>query len=390
MNTPIVRQRHLALIIIVVGLVVAAMAGTGAVSSAAAPDGPTAGPPGAPSVQAVTQSVLVARSAEGRDSLWVLSPSTGAPTAAGVLPGIAASVAVSPDGENVAYLPRGGTPRVWVGYGPLAPRTVSLTGAGVRRVDSFTWIDGRRLVVAGATARKAGPERDRLYLVDLVARTTAPFRKLQGTEPYVAPGGAKLVYVRLTVLKPATKANQYSATVRESLREVRLSGGKGRTVTSETYRLAAERRSFARPQLSRNGKWLLTAATGSDISVTYSLCDASGGSPLLSVYTGALASQAGWDAAGRTAFGGMPDMSHTDEACVWVYQPDVGRLTRTPLGLLPRLMVTDLAWSADGDLVAGARDWGTASRASHVIVLPGSLGGRNDLGRGRLPVWVTP
>ncbi|HQJ27336.1 MAG TPA: hypothetical protein PKZ80_08915 [Thermoleophilia bacterium] len=124
--------------------------------------------------------------------------------------------------------------------------------------------------------------------------------------------------------------------------------------------------------------------------MTYSLCDASGGSPLLSVYTGALASQAGWDAAGRTAFGGMPDMSHTDEACVWVYQPDVGRLTRTPLGLLPRLMVTDLAWSADGDLVAGARDWGTASRASHVIVLPGSLGGKNDLGRGRLPVWVTP
>lgn len=390
MNTPIVRQRHLALIIIVVGLVVAAVAGTGAVSSAAAPDGPTAGPPGAPSVQAVTQSVLVARSAEGRDSLWVLSPSTGAPTAAGVLPGIAASVAVSPDGENVAYLPRGGTPRVWVGYGPLAPRTVSLTGAGVRRVDSFTWIDGRRLVVAGATARKAGPERDRLYLVDLVARTTSPFRKLWGTEPYVAPGGARLVYVRLTVVKPGTAANQHTPTIRESVRTVRLSGGTGRTVISETYRLFADHRSFAHPQLSRSGKWLLTSTTGSDVSVTYDVREGSGGYSLLSAYTGALSSQAGWDAAGRTAFGGTPDMSHMQEACVWVSDPTAGTLTRTPLGLLPGLMVTDLAWSESGDLVAGARDWGTASRASHVIVLPGSLGGKNDLGRGRLPVWVTP
>ena len=68
------------------------------------------------------ESVLVVRSAGDHDALWLLSPVDGTPTAAGELPGKAGSVAVSPDGANVAYLPANGGPRVWIGYGPLARR----------------------------------------------------------------------------------------------------------------------------------------------------------------------------------------------------------------------------------------------------------------------------
>ena len=68
-------------------------------------------------------------------------PSTARRPAAGDLPGFAGAVAVSPDGQNVAYLPENGAPRVWIGFGPLAPRTISLAGAGVKRAYSFCWID---------------------------------------------------------------------------------------------------------------------------------------------------------------------------------------------------------------------------------------------------------
>ena len=55
--------------------------------------------------RAATESVLVVRRAVDHDALWLLSPADGTPTAAGDLPGFAWSAAVSPDGQNVAYLP---------------------------------------------------------------------------------------------------------------------------------------------------------------------------------------------------------------------------------------------------------------------------------------------
>jgi hypothetical protein len=385
MAESIVHHRRLMLValaaIVLTGALFLIWAGQPVRASGALTTTPTAGAP-------VVESVLVARRAGDHDALWLLSPLGGTPTAAGELPGAAGSVAVSPDGANVAYLPANGGPRVWVGYGPLGPKTISLAGAGVRRVDSLTWIDDHRLLVSGATGASAGYYQDRLFLVNVTTGKTASFRDLRGTEPSAAPAVGKVVYVRLTVVRPGTAANGNTPTIRESLRVVRVAGGTGRTVLAETYRLFADHRSFARPRLSPDGKWLLTGQTGSDVSVTYAVRDSGIGYPLLTISTGALLSQSGWNAAGRAAFGGTPNLTTMDEACVWVYDADGGTLARTPAGLLPHMMVTDLAWSAAGDLAAGARSWNVSPQTRHVFALPGDLTTAIDLGTGRLPVWV--
>jgi hypothetical protein len=339
--------------------------------------------------QALAGSVLVLRRSGDHDALWRLSPVDGTPTAAGVLPGSAGSVAVSPDGLNIAYLPASGAPRVWIGYGPLAPRTISLSRAGVRRVDSFTWISGGRLLVSGATKASAGESQDRLYVVSTSTGRIISFRDLRGVEPSYAPGIGTVTYVRLTVVKPGTPANQNTPTIVESLRSVRLAAsGTGYTLLSERYRLSADHRSFSDPSISSGGDWLLTGQTGSDVSVTYTVREGRWGNPLLSVFTAALQAQAGWDASGqRTAFAGTLPQDQ-GQACVWAYDPATGTMARTPAGLLPKLMVNGLAWSASGDLVAGAWDWGVSPQRRHVLVLPGDLTAVNDLGSGRLPVWV--
>ena len=130
----------------------------------------------------------------------------------------------------------------------------------------------------------------------MATETTRSFRGLRGTEPYAVPAVGKVVYVRLAVVKPGTAANQHTPTIRESLKVVRVCpGGGGRTIVAETYKLFADHRSFAQPQLSSDGQWLLTATTGSDVSVTYTVREA-GGFPLLTLFTAALDTQAGWDA----------------------------------------------------------------------------------------------
>ena len=138
--------------------------------------------------RAAAESVLVVRRAGDHDALWLLSPVDGTPTAAGDLPGIAGEVAVSPDGQSAAYLPENGAPRVWIGTGPLAPKAISLAGAGVRRVHCLTWIDDGRLMVSGATRASADSSADRLFLVNAATGRVRAFRDLRGTEPSAAPG----------------------------------------------------------------------------------------------------------------------------------------------------------------------------------------------------------
>ena len=52
------------------------------------------------------------------------------------------------------------------------------------------------------------------------------------------------------------------------------------------------------------------------------------------------------------------------------------------------MMITDLAWSVGGDLVAGGLSWNISPQRRHVFTLPGDLTTATDLGTGRLPVWV--
>ena len=385
MTSSVARRSRLALAAfaaaVLVGALLALWSGPPARASSALSTTPAAGAP-------VAEAVLVARSAGSHDALWLLSPADGTPSAAGELSGKAGTVAVSPDRTNVAYLPVSGGPRVWIAYGALGPKTISLTSAGVRRVDSLTWVDDHRLLVSGVTRATADYYQDRLFLVNAATGKARSFRDLRGTEPYAVPALGEVVYVRLDVVRPGTAANQRTPTIRENLRMLRLSGGTGRTIASETYRLFADHRAFAHPQLSRDGEWLLTAATGSDPSVTFAVREAAGGFPFLTLFAFSLDAQAGWDASGRTAFAGTPSAMTMDEACVWVVDTAKGTVTRTPAGLLPDLMVAGLDWSAAGDLVAGALSWGVSPQTRHVIVIPGDLGSATDLGTGHLPVWV--
>ena len=333
---------------------------------------------------AITESILVVRRAVDHDALWLLSPVDGTPTAAGDLPGFAGSVAVSPDGQNVAYLPKNVAPRVWIGYGPLGPKTISLTGAGVRRVDSFCWIDAGRLLVAGVTSRRAPLRLDRLYVVNAATGKVRSFRGLYGAEPSFAPAVGKVAYVKFSVTARGTAANGYTPTIRESLKLLSLGhAGAGRTVWTEENRAFAEYRALSQPRVSPDATWYLTCQTGSDVRVTYDIRDRWGYTEL-SVFTPALQAAAGWDVAGRrTAFAGIVGIDD-QSPCVWVHDVMTGSLTRSASGVVPPSMIDSLAWSPSGQLVANAIGAGVR----HNFVLPGDLTSCTDLGTGRLPVWV--
>jgi hypothetical protein len=401
MGAPIVRHRRLILTVLAAAClaVVALGAASSAAAGAASPFAATAGTAplsatpssGSAAPAAAAESVLVVRRAVDHDALWLLSPADGTPTAAGDLPGFAWSAAVSPDGQNVAYLPENEAPRVWIGYGPLAPRTISLAGAGVKRIDSFCWIDGGRLLVAGVTSKSARIRADRLYLVNAATGKVRSFRDLQGAEPSFAATARKVAYLKFSVVSPVPDPNGSWPTVRESLKVLSLDHpGAGRTVWTEDNLAFAEYRVLFEPQVSADGGWFLTKQTGSDVRVTYDIRDRYG-YPQVSVFTPALVAGAGWDATGRrTAFAGVTDDIGDVVGCVWVYDVDAGSLTRTARGLVPSAMIASLAWSASGQLVANSyvRDGGSTTR--HNLVLPGDLSTCTDLGRGRLPVWVTP
>jgi hypothetical protein len=381
MVAPIVSHRRLALGVLVL---LACAAGLLALAAHRQVPAAAASPPAAR--QTGSEAVLVVRQAAGHDTLWLVSPVDGTATAAGELPGIAGTASVSPAG-SVAYLPGNGAPRIWIGYGPLAPRTVSLAGAGVRRVDSLTWVAGDKLLVAGVKKGRPGPYTDRLFLVDLASGKTRAFRNLSGAEPSAALAVGKVAYDQFKLISAATRAKP--AVYRESLKLLSLShGGAGRTVWTDQYELPADFRALSQPQVSPRGDWFLTGETGSDVRVTYAVRDADG-MPLLTVYTPAVQAGGGWDAAGtRTAFAGSL-MDGDNNACVWVYDTVGGALTRTPKGLLPEQMIGDVAWSPSGLLAVGGLIAGGSPATQHVYVLSASdLGAVKAVGAGELPVWV--
>lgn len=385
MTASVVRHHRLLLVacaVVVLAAAVLLVASRGSSAAGATSASPAAG-------RAAAESVLVVRRAGDHDALWLLSPVDGTPTAVGDLPGFAGEVAVSPDGLSAAYLPENGAPRVWIGTGPLAPKAISLAGAGVRRVHCLTWIDDGRLMVSGVTRASADSSADRLFLVNAATGRVRAFRDLRGTEPSAAPVAGKVAYVKFTTIAPGTAKNRGAPVISESLKILSLTGkGGGRTVWAEQYQLFAAYRAFSRPLVSPDATWFLTGQTGSDVRVTYSIRDRYG-YPLLSLFAPALQAGAGWDAAGRrTAFAGVPEPSGPgDRACVWIYDVDAGSLARSPRSLDLGTMIDSLAWAPSGRLVANTYGWnGSASR--HNLTISGDLSTATDLGTGRLPVWI--
>ena len=365
-----------------------------AVGAAAALIGP--GPEAAAGHRAAGPSVLTLRTDGGHDALWLVPPDGGSPAAAGTLPGVAGSAAVSPDGANVAYSPSNGKPSIWLGYGTLAPKTISLASAGLKSVGGMTWISADQLLVSGSTnGRYSDPHTARLYTVDVKTGSVKAFHGLTGAEPSADPASGKVAYVRFSRLDGGSTRNNHAPLYRESLKLADIvKGGAGRTLASAQYRLFADQRAFSRPQLAPGAKWILTGETGSDVRVTYTLYDTSDiAAPWLSVFAPALQTAAWAPDGSSVAFGGVvASPAMLSDACVYVDDVTSGALTRTPAGVLTGAsagMITGVAWSGDGRLVADALDSGAGTSNEHVLVMRGDdLSTVKDLGQGHLSVWV--
>ena len=72
----------------------------------------------------------------------------------------------------------------------------------MKRIDSFCWIDGGRLLVAGVTSKSARIRADRLYLVNAATGKVRSFRDLQGAEPSFAAAARKVAYMKFSVVSP--------------------------------------------------------------------------------------------------------------------------------------------------------------------------------------------
>ena len=355
-----------------------------------------AGEPAAAGHNATAQSVLTLRTAGDHDALWLVPPSGGAATAAGTLPGLAAAVAVSPDGTTVAYLPSNGKPEVWIGHGALAPKTIPLQSAGIKALRSMTWIAADTLLVSGSkTAQDFGGYAGRLYTVNVTTGAVAPFRGLSGSEPSADVTTGKIVYVQFKKLDNGSAQNAHHPKYRESLMLTSVGGsGAGQTLGSDDYRLTSDYRAFSAPQLAPGGSWIIAGVTGSDVNVTYNV------SYLDNDYLNTWMTMrqptpqaAAWAPSGsRVAFAGAPVGPGDDLACAYVADVAAGTLARTPAALLPGASagwIVGLAWSDDGRLAADSlkADSGTANE--RVMLLDSAdLSKIKDLGEGHLSVWV--
>jgi hypothetical protein len=348
---------------------------------------------------ATADSVLTLRTDGDHDALWLLPPDGGAATAAGMLPGHAQNVCASPDGSTVAYIPLTGKPFVWIGYGPAAPKTISLEAAGIKTLTGMTWIALDQLLVAGS--KKANDfygYNDRLYTVNVTTGAVAAFRGLSGTEPDASFDTGKVVYVKFKKLDNGSAKNDNTPKYKESLMLTSVSGsGAGRELDAQSYRPVADYRAFAAPQIAAGGEWIISGQTGSDVSVTYTVS-----------YLGNDYSETWLTMSQPTplAFAWSPDspmlafgadVTGPDDTLGCVYVADVagGSLERTAVDLLSRASVgwvMDLAWSAGTRFVADAL--GSSANIGdptelHVLVMDAAdLSKLTDLGEGHLSVWV--
>ena len=354
------------------------------------------GGPAAAGRNAASQSVLTLRTAGDHDALWLVPPSGGAASAAGALPGLAAAVAVSPDGTTVAYLPSNGKPEVWIGHGALAPKTIPLQSAGIKALRSMTWIAADTLLVSGfKKAQDYGWYASRLYTVNVATGAVAPFRGLSGVEPSVDVTTGEIAYVQLKKLDNGSAQNGHIPKYRESLMLTTVGGsGAGLPLGSEDYRPTADYRAFSAPQLAPGGSWIIAGETGSDVSVTYNVYFVNNDYLETWITMPQPTPQAAaWAPGGSmVAFAGAPVDPGDDLACAYVADVAAGTLARTPAALLSGVSagwIVGLAWSDDGRLVADALTADTGTADERVMLLDSAdLSKIKDLGEGRLSVWV--
>ncbi len=343
----------------------------------------------------VKETILTLRTEGDHDTMYLVS-NEGTATAQGRLPGVAETVAASPDGTWVAYLPVGGKPSLWLSQDWDKVQTVDLQPAGIKTVTGLTWTTETQLLVSGTSkANNAAGYTDKLYTVDVTTGAVTPFRNLSGTEPNASSATGKIVYVKYTKLKPNPK-NPKVAHYRESLMVTTLDGlGAGFALDEDEYYLTSDYRAFAAPQIAPGGYWLAYGTTGSDVSVTYTIIylDTQGYVPWTTIWMPTPLAIAWAPSSPLLALGGAAVGPGDMDAGMYFIDPDAGATARTPRDLFTKASmewVMDMDWALDGKLVVDGlpKDFDTSGETHVLLIDSTDLKTLTDLGAGHLSVWV--
>ncbi len=335
--------------------------------------------------------LLVVRGREGDWAVWRVSPASGAEERLATLPFEPERAAASPDHRYVAYLkawhPHPGWRRtlaiVDLDGGVVWPE---LRGTGLRRVNDLAWSSPSELVVSGPVPEGGTPpEDDRLFVYDVAGSAWRSFHDLRGTEPSVADGTGDVAFRRVTSLDD----DALVPSVRDELVVWRAGAMSERPVTGETRRCDTPWSVCEEPVLSPDGRLVLVAETGSDVSVRWSLYRTRDGARLWRrAEVASFAGLGAWDRSGRrVAFWGAGP-TQWPRTTVWVYDTRTGRfvksLTRRDERVLEGWM-TGLDWSRRGDLAASTSEGATRT----VFVAPGGdPRAFVALCEGTVPVWL--
>jgi hypothetical protein len=335
---------------------------------------------------------VVRKEGPGRFGVWRVTPGDASQARICALPTEPYSVAVSPGGTRLAYIPLSFGPAfttVEVFSGDV--RRISLAGLGVKGIDALTWISDTQLVVSGSRGGDAYglAETDHLFVVSASTGRASAFRGLRGTEPSAAPNAGTLVYASLRTLSPGTAANGHTPVVREDLETLRIKGThRPVAMATDTHRVYAAYRAFANPFVSPDGRRVLSAITGSDVSAIYELRGRDG---FYFSFNAPATPLAAWSRdSDQVAFCGMDVLHDWDGGFrVWVLDLSESALSSMPLD--PKLgsgFVDSLSWSAGGDLVIGDLGHGPKRPPRIIVARGGDLAAPVTVTTGSLPVWV--
>ena len=346
----------------------------------------------------IAETVLTLRTNGDHDELWQLSTTGGAATKVGDLPGSAAWTTASPNGTTVACLPMLGKPEVWIGYGPGAPKTISLQSAGIKTLNYISWTTNSQLIVAGSKkAKDYMGYNDSLYLVDVGTGAVTPFRGLSGCQPSVSFATGKIVYVKFKKLDNGNKKNGYTPKYRESLMLTTLNGsGAGTELASQDYRAMADYRAFNWPQIAAGGFWVVYGQTGSDVSVTYNIALLGDAyvTDWIQMPQGTPPATGWAPSSPLLAFGGQVTVSDSLKSCVYIADVDGGAIGRTGADVFSGAgagFIEDLSWSDGTQIVVDAADMSASDSSTEGIVMlldTKDLTKATKLGAGHLSVWV--
>ena len=339
---------------------------TEAEAAAASPQAEAAATAASPAAVDVAGTLLVVRRQEGAWKLVRLTPANGAEQVLGALPFRPREALASSSGARVLYVGERGRLAV-VDAATGAVQRISLAGLPIRSIDRATWTGENRFLFGGSRRAWASPQYSSLYRADVRTGKVTRFRRLAGGEPSYAAEEGSLIYVTQRVVGDTAKEAIWRLDSLTARRPHVLD-------RAADYREAG--RSFNTPLVSQDGVYVLSAETGTDVQITYSLIKVEfsvasmlqlyGGSPRCAAWGGS-----------KVAF--QQSLPSGAELAVFVYDAVSCSLIPSPSELFEQL-----DWSADGDLVGGS--WVDGGLV--YVAAASDLGSWANLGAGRVPVWV--